>query len=288
MMPPGYGGHPGMPPMQPGTGWALRVSVSIPREHDADKVVWGEVVVCAASNLTPGRYEPCSGCVSSGGGHGVSGCVFFGPVDPGCKRCPWLVLADPCRVHVSSLVQEHDPLGLGLAGTLPRRPRQPWPRLLRNILGWTNRSLQTYHFTRICCRGIEAQNAWPVRGVSPGHVGAIRCYTDPGSTRSQITKCSRARLFFSGLHFVRGRTRARASSPSPTAVQQLSYVSPPLPNALVLYMCVCWCVLVPEKPFTHEEHSAFLDAMERYGQENTGDEWDKISQVQDAVCMRMY
>ncbi|CAM9835653.1 unnamed protein product, partial [Ectocarpus sp. 8 AP-2014] len=33
------------------------------------------------------------------------------------------------------------------------------------------------------------------------------------------------------------------------------------------------------RPFTHEEHSAFLDAMERYGQENTGSEWDKISQA---------
>lgn len=33
------------------------------------------------------------------------------------------------------------------------------------------------------------------------------------------------------------------------------------------------------QPFSHEEHSAFLDAMERYGQENTGSEWEKISQV---------
>lgn len=33
------------------------------------------------------------------------------------------------------------------------------------------------------------------------------------------------------------------------------------------------------KPFSHEEHSAFLDAMERYGQESTGNEWEKIAQV---------
>lgn len=36
------------------------------------------------------------------------------------------------------------------------------------------------------------------------------------------------------------------------------------------------------KPFSHEEHSAFLDAMERYGQESTGNEWEKIAQVRFA------
>ena len=33
------------------------------------------------------------------------------------------------------------------------------------------------------------------------------------------------------------------------------------------------------KPFSHEEHTTFLDAMERYGQENTGREWEQIAQV---------
>eukprot|EP00904_Undaria_pinnatifida_P000430 jgi/Undpi1/10388/HiC_scaffold_29.g12838.m1 len=33
------------------------------------------------------------------------------------------------------------------------------------------------------------------------------------------------------------------------------------------------------KPFSHEEHSAFLDGMERYGQESTGNEWEKIAQA---------
>jgi len=35
------------------------------------------------------------------------------------------------------------------------------------------------------------------------------------------------------------------------------------------------------QPFSPEEHSAFLDAMERYGQESTGSEWEKICQVMD-------
>eukprot|EP00903_Cladosiphon_okamuranus_P013239 g12344.t1 len=33
------------------------------------------------------------------------------------------------------------------------------------------------------------------------------------------------------------------------------------------------------RPFSHEEHSSFLDAMELYGQESTGREWEKITEA---------
>lgn len=39
------------------------------------------------------------------------------------------------------------------------------------------------------------------------------------------------------------------------------------------------------QPYSHEEHSAFLDAMERYGQESTGREWEKIAEVSVCLCL---
>lgn len=49
---------------------------------------------------------------------------------------------------------------------------------------------------------------------------------------------------------------------------------------LLMLLVVCYTrgITTPQ-PFTHEEHSAFLDAMERFGQESTGNEWEKIAQV---------
>lgn len=47
---------------------------------------------------------------------------------------------------------------------------------------------------------------------------------------------------------------------------------------VMLIVCHTRCTTTPQ-PFTHEEHSAFLDAMERFGQESTGNEWEKIAQV---------